>query len=194
VEATSAIEHATAAVAAGEMDEAPGIAHAASDMLNAVEAVTGRTRPPAAQGPADIYQRASLSPGVGQPTRWGPVAAQLRSASWRLMAVRALVGASGRDAGVGQLVMALATLIAEIGAYHEQRQCLAHARAARASRDLLTGRPPGHPNQPSGPRADTGREQSRATTSTRAPRPPVPSRPVVKGTRPTGNRHRGPRI
>jgi hypothetical protein len=45
VEATSAIEHATAALAAGQLDDAAGIAHAAEDMLNAVEAVTGRARP-----------------------------------------------------------------------------------------------------------------------------------------------------
>jgi hypothetical protein len=192
VEATSAVEHATAALAAGEFEDAAGIAHAAEDMLNAIEAITERARPPAARGPADIYQRASRSPGVGQPTRWGPLSAQLRSASWRLIAVRTLVGGSGRDAGVGELVLALAVLIAEIGAYHEQRQCLAQAHAAHASRDLLTRRPAGRPSSPGTAGGSSRPEQTRRTmTSGQAP-----VQPVVKGVRPIGNspRRKGPRI
>jgi hypothetical protein len=191
VEATSAVDHASAALAAGEFEEAAGIAHAAEDMLNAIEAITERSRPPAARGPADIYQRASRSAGVGQPTRWGPLAAQLRSASWRLIAVRTLVGSSGRDAGVGQLVLALTVLIAEIGAYHEQRQCLAQARAAQTSRDLLTRRPSGRRNQSSSTGSGSRAEQTRTIASTRAPQSPAGPRPLVRGVRPTGNTSRG---
>jgi hypothetical protein len=60
-DALAALEQATAAVAAGEYDEVPGIAHAAGDMFTAVGAVTqhsghGEMVPREA---ADLFDRAS---------------------------------------------------------------------------------------------------------------------------------------
>lgn len=188
-EAVSAIEHATAAVATGERGETAGIAHAAEDMLHAVARVTSREPVAAARGAADVYQRAARSAGIGQPTRWGPAAAGLRSASWRLMAIRSLVrGPSGADAGV-QLVVALASLLAEIAAYHEQNRRLAQARAARASRELLSRPPagatgPGDSRPGRGPapattqRATSGRSRERDTGASLAP--PRPSGPTPR--------------
>ncbi len=169
-EAVSAMEHATAVVAAGERGEVAGIAHAAEDMLHAVGRVTTRQQVPARRGPEDLYQRAARTARIGQPQRWGPVAAELRSASWRLMAIRSLVrGPGGADAGA-QLALALASLLAEIAAYHEQTRSIAQARAARASRQALS-RPPGQPTPPGASRPDRG-NQPRRTTS-RAPASPA---------------------
>ncbi len=154
-DAVAAMEHAGAALAAGEKDEAAGVVHAAEDMLHAIHRVTSREPVPARGGAVEAYQRAAGAAGVGQPRRWGPVAAQLRSASWRLMAVRSLVrGPAGADAGV-ELVVALASLLAEIAAYHEQNRCLAQAHAARTTRDRLV-RPADKPVGPSGLRPGRG--------------------------------------
>jgi hypothetical protein len=162
-EAISAVEHATAALAAGERDVAASVAHAAGDMLTAVCTVTGR----AAEldrvrwEVAERFDRAVRTPGVGQPRRWAPVAAELRTAAWRLIALRAVAGSSS-DSGVAQLAVALAALVAEIAAYRESQQCLVQAAAARHSADLLAkaSRPPGRPGdsptrgqQPGGRRA-----------------------------------------
>ncbi|GAA4554729.1 relaxase/mobilization nuclease domain-containing protein [Pseudonocardia xishanensis] len=155
-EAISAVEHATATIAAGGRDAVPSVAHAAGDMLSAVCAVTERGRgvAPVPWSAADVFDRAARTPGQGQPNRWAPVASQLRSAAWRLVAVRAVTGKNG-DSGVGQLVLALASLAAEIAAFREQERCVAQAGAARRSAHLLrqprAARPAGaagtHPQQ-----------------------------------------------
>ncbi|WP_339122921.1 hypothetical protein, partial [Pseudonocardia sp. D17] len=98
-----------------------------------------------------------------------PVAAELRTAAWRLIALRAVAGPRS-DEGVAQLAVALAALIAEVAAYRESQQCLAQAAAARHSADLLASasRPPGRKGetpargqQPAGRRArpDVGRSR-----------------------------------
>lgn len=137
-EAISAVEHAGAAIAAGERAAVPSIAHAAGDMLSAVCAVTERGRgvTPVPWAAADVFDRAARSPQIGQPRRWEPVASQLRTAAWRLIAVRAVTGRSG-EAGMGQLVLALAALAAEIAAFREQERCIAQSSAARRSAQLL---------------------------------------------------------
>lgn len=138
-EATSAIEHATAALAAGADEDAADVAHAAGDMFVAVGAAGGRSSWVALQTAAELYDRASRSAGVGQPGRWGPVAAQLRTAAWRLIAVRSFGTNPSRDSGVVQLVVACAALAAEIAAGHEQKalqaQAAAAGRTARAFRE-----------------------------------------------------------
>ena len=96
----------------------------------------GRGIVPVPWSAADVFDRAARTPQVGQPSRWEPVASQLRSAAWRLVTVRAITGHSG-DSGVGQLVLALASLVAEIAAFREQERCLAQAGAARRSAHLL---------------------------------------------------------
>ena len=162
-EAVAAVEQATTAVASGERAVVASVAHAAGDMLSAVCTVTERGRgvAPVPWAAADVFDRAARTPGQGQPNRWEPVASQLRSAAWRLVAVRAVTGKTG-DSGVGQLVLALAALAAEIAAFREQQHCVAQAGAARRSAQLLrqprSARPGGaagtHP-----PRASRGPER-----------------------------------
>ena len=138
-------------------------------MLNAVSSVTESGRPPEPGSAADVFQRAARTPQVGQPARWAPVAARLRSAAWRLILVRSLVARPGGDGGTGPLMVALAALLAEIAAYQEQRRCLAQASAARASRDALTTRrPPSQTNtHRTGPSRGPGQGRSTRTgTST----------------------------
>jgi hypothetical protein len=139
-------------VPAGEL--AAGIVHAVEDMLIAVSETTAPlTASPAPRGgPADIYQRAARQPRVGQPTEWGPVATELRTAACRLLAVGKLAGRPGSAAAGAALVLALASLIAEVAAYHDTRRQLAQASAAHTAHRLVRERrPPGHPRQPSGP-------------------------------------------
>jgi hypothetical protein len=179
-EAVSAMEHATAALAAGEQVEGPGIAHAVEDMVTAVSIVGEKDRPVAWRDrAADRYQRAARSSGIGQPRTWGPIPRDLRSAAWRLAAIRALVPSRRDDGGAAALVVALSALIAEVAAYHEQRQCLAQARAARAANDVLS-RPPGRlapSSTPGGP--------GRSTRGRPVARPDVPT-PVVRRRPPPG--------
>jgi hypothetical protein len=180
-EAVSAMEHASAALAAGERAEAPGIVHAVEDMVNAVSIVGEKDRPVAWRSrAADRYQRAARSSGTGQPTTWGPVAADLRSAAWRLAAIRALVPSRRDDGGAGALVVALSALIGEVAAYHEQRQCLAQAHAARAARDVLS-RPPDRPT----PSTTSTGGPGRGTRGRPVSRPDVPA-PVVRRRPPPG--------
>ena len=181
-EAVSAMEHAAASLAAGEdSGEAAGIVHAVEDMIGAVSAVTAPILAPLSprDGPAQAYQRAARQAGVGQPTSWGPVAAQLRSAAWRLIAVRTLAGRGG--GGAAALMLALASLLAEVAAYHDTRQHLAQARAARTTRVLVGARrPPGRPAAPGGP---PGRATE--TTRTRTTGAAAEQGPAIPVTRPS---------
>ncbi|MGD9526412.1 MAG: hypothetical protein AB7V44_06450 [Pseudonocardia sp.] len=158
--AIAAIEHATAAVAAGQDDEVGGIAHGAGDMAHAICSVTARGYAPVPWSVADTYDRATRSPGVEQPTRWGSLGADLRRAAVMLAAVR---GLSGRrmESATSELVLAFAALVAEIAAHHERQRRGAQAAAARRSAALLreqraptghnTGRPPGQRRDVGGP-------------------------------------------
>ena len=201
-----ALERARSSVAAGTDGKASvaGIVHSASDMTVAARAVLARS---CAALPArraeEFYDRAAREARVGQPRKWGPVAAQLRSAAWRLAAIRNIGDPRHRDAGVTELIVAIAALIAEVAAYHEQRRCLAQAsaarRAARALREhragagrapAQAGRTPelgGAPaGRPSPNRDDHGRRSGAGTPS---------AQPVVPGHRtqpPTQAPTRGP--
>ena len=156
--AVAAIEHATAAVAAGARQEIPGIVHSAGDMAHAICAVTARGQAPVPWSVADDYDRASRTAGIGQPTRWGPIGADLRRAAVLLAAVRGLTG-RGAGSGTAELVLAFAALVAEIAAYHERQRHTAQAAAARRGAAGLRERmaPTGHNTaRPPGQRRDVG--------------------------------------
>ncbi len=167
-EAVAAIELATAELArrpggpharwAGggggpaDADEvAAAIAHSAGDMAVALGAVLARSGSGEAASRAErLYDRATRQTRIGQPRRWAAVASQLRSSAWRLAAVRSVGYRRGNDAGVAELIVALAALIAEIAAYHEQRQCLAQAAAARSAAAVLRDHRGGAGSAPGG--------------------------------------------
>ena len=127
--AVAALERARVAVAAGSDggsdgaagsdgggeggESVAGVVHGAGDMMVAVRAVAARSSAAAVTLRAEqCYDRAARQSGVGQPRRWGPVAAGLRSAAWRLAAIRTLGDPRHRDAGVAELLVAIAALIA----------------------------------------------------------------------------------
>lgn len=191
-EAVSAIEHATAAVAAGEPDAADAVIHATEDMLNAVDAITASGRLPQPRGCADAFQRAARTPRVGQPTRWPQVAGRLRTAAWRLILVRNLLVRSDSEGGAGQLFVALAALLAEIAAYQEQKRCLAQARAARESREALAvWRPPSGPATPRGGQPGPSRAADKAPAVRESQQPRRPGAMPPRNT-PPQPRRRGP--
>lgn len=182
-----------------------GVVHAAEDMVIAVTEATGglteKSAPPG--GPADSYHRAAREPEVGQPVAFGPVAAELRTAARRLLRAGNLSGRAGSAAAGAALILALSALLAEIIAYHQERQRQAQTAAARATQQAMgrrqggSRRPPGGPDgREMGPRRP---EQTRTTRQEPAPRatpaptrsgpPPVPRwRPMP----PPGHSPRGP--
>ena len=138
-QATYTARQAAAALHAGDPTIGPAFAHAAADLLTAVCTVTRRGAYPVPWTASDEFDRAAREPMVGQPRRWPPVARALRQAAWRLVAVRS-VSRRKDDCGTAELVLALAALIAEIAAYHEERRHLDQAAAARRT-DRLLARP-----------------------------------------------------
>ncbi|OLM29028.1 hypothetical protein Ae717Ps2_5859c [Pseudonocardia sp. Ae717_Ps2] len=133
-DAVSSMEHATATLASGETGVgADGIAHAAGDMLCAVGVVTGRQDPDGRvrREAGNDLDRAARVPEQVLPARWSPVAQVLRQSAWRLASVRT-VGRHGEGDGA-RLVLALATLVAEIATLRETQSRLAQARAAHRS-------------------------------------------------------------
>jgi hypothetical protein len=139
-------------------DRMAGIVHAAGDMACAVTEITegwrylsrwseGYVDRRPAEIPAYVVTRATGQPGIGQPRQWDQIAAALRSAARGI--------AHLRHTGSGaELLLALAALIAEVMAWHEQTRHLAQAHAAREAGKLLTRapyRPAGYPEQPAAP-------------------------------------------
>lgn len=155
-DAAEATQAAAAAVRTADPDTAAAIGHAAGDLLTAVGALTQQGRPLERWEPAELFDRATRQPGVGQPAptgsaardegRWPPVAAHLRTAAWRLAGIRTL---TGRDAtGYAELLVALAALLAELAALHEQRRQTAHAMASRDAGTSLRAGAPARPRAP----------------------------------------------
>ena len=124
----------------------PAVAHATGDLLTALCKIGQRLDDPVPWAVSDGYDRAARTPTVGQPRRWPAVAGQLRTAAWRLVALRSLNprrfrGNDGNDdEGFGELVLAAATLAAELAALFEAHR--QHARAAAAHRVSHTLRQP----------------------------------------------------
>jgi hypothetical protein len=94
------------------------------------------------RGVAEVYDRAARTPGVGQPLVWGHSAQALRTAAWQLAAVRVIAVGGSDAAGAVMLLSALATLAAEVAAYHQARARHVQAAAARrAHSELVASRP-----------------------------------------------------
>jgi hypothetical protein len=153
--ATHAATRASEELATGDGDGG-GVAHAVGDLLTALEHIIPETAAGLRErlrGVAEVYDRAALTPRVGQPLAWRASAQALRTAAWQLAAVRAL-SVRGSDAGgVVILLTALATLTAEIAAYHQVRARHVQAAAARQAHNELVASPPAdtRPDRKDGP-------------------------------------------
>ncbi|UJW36882.1 relaxase/mobilization nuclease domain-containing protein (plasmid) [Saccharothrix sp. AJ9571] len=133
----------TAAAAAAEQARADlatdpaGIAHATGDLLLVLAHVSDPAdRAPLAAAAAE-FEHAARHPGRGQPATWSRVAAELRTASWRLARVSARRSTSA--AAVLALLLAVTALVAEIAAWRTQQHQPAAAAAAERARSALAG-------------------------------------------------------
>ena len=162
-QATAAARDATGALG-GDPLAGPAVAHATADLLAALCAVTRRSTNPVPRVVSDEFDRAARTPvlrHLSQPGRWPPVAGELRRAAWRLAAARSVTRGRDDDPGMAELMVAVAALIAEIAAYHEQRRHLAQAAAARRAGRVL-------PRPTSSGGADRGTGPSDATVAERS--------------------------
>ena len=191
---------ATRAAAAVRDDRSvgPAVAHATADLLAALCAVTGRSTNPVPPVVSDEFDRAARTPDLrhlSQPGRWPPVAGELRRAAWRLAAARSVTRGRDDDPGMAELLLAVAALIAEIAAYHEQRRHLAQAVAARRAGRVLprptssggAGRGTG-PSRPPPSRSGPGRPAAAAAAAVVTP---GATRPAAASRGPGGVRDTG---
>ena len=100
------------------------------------------------------------------------MAGELRRAAWRLAAARSVTRGRDDDPGMAELMVAVALLIAEIAAYHEQRRHLAQAAAARRAGRVLPR--PQAAAEPTGGPGLRGRHRRGAVPAVRRPRRPPP--------------------
>jgi hypothetical protein len=119
------------------VDHGDGIAHAALDLMVATGRAMGNDASRVATA-ATIYERAAATAYLVQPTRWAPVAAELRRAARRLS--RAGVQGARGNTGVAvvALLMALASLLTEIASWRDQTRQPAQADAARTAAAAVT--------------------------------------------------------
>jgi hypothetical protein len=196
-QATAAARNATDGLH-GDPQNGPAVAHATADLLTALSAVTRRSRTPVPWAVSDTFDRAARTPMLRQPRRWPPVAQELRRAAWRLAAARSVSRGREDDSGMAELMVAVAALVAEIAAYHEERRCLAQAAAARRTGRVLPrpstggGRRGAEPARTPPTRGGPRRPVTAAAAAAAAVTPAAPRGPAV-GRGPGGVGDTGPR-
>ncbi|MCE7010018.1 hypothetical protein LWC34_45510 [Kibdelosporangium philippinense] len=142
--ATDTVTHARDVLAANlntddaaSVDTVDGIAHAALDLLTATaRGVEGPDAGPITAA-ATTYQLAAATPRRVQPTRWAPTAVELRAAARRLAQAGALSRRGSTGVALVVLIVALASLIAEVSVWRELTQQRQQSDAARRAADLL---------------------------------------------------------
>jgi relaxase-like protein len=169
-------------------DVGDGIAHTTLDlMFAAAKIVEGYDQGPLTDA-ARVYERAAATPYRVQPSRWAPVAAELRTAARRLARIGVLTRRETSGIATVALIVALAGLLAEIAAWREQTQQPRQADASRQAATLLaaSGYPGRRPTAPysrpeqsarQSPPAAEQRPSQRDTTS-RLSRPGTSLRPL----------------
>lgn len=121
-----------------QIELAEGIAHATLDVVvAATNVVDGSRKSTPLMAAALAYERAALMPYRVQPSRWAPVAVELRTAARRLSRINMATRRGNVGVAVVALLVSLAALVAEIAAWHELRRQRAQAIAARLTVDYL---------------------------------------------------------
>jgi hypothetical protein len=180
-EATATVTAATTALRAGR-EGAEGLAHAGGEVLAAlVRAREGRAEGPLGAA-SDRFDRAARTPGQVVPPRLGPLAAALRRTSRRVGSVGSLTGRGHEKFALTALILALAALFAEIGAWQQQRgrehQGAAARDSHRALRQVATGSAGSRtPTRPGTSLAPSVRRQRRSPRRSSASRPRAPGSP-----------------
>ena len=140
---------------------------------------------------SDEFDRAARTPHLRQlerrPGRCAPAARELRRVAWHLAAIR-LPKHRRDDTGTGELMMAIAVLIAEIAQYHQAHRHHAQAAAAHRACRVL----PRHRTRPDRVQSDrAGRrdqtETHAAGVALRALQPSSSGRPPHPGATPGGS-------
>ncbi|WAL67704.1 hypothetical protein ORV05_07980 [Amycolatopsis cynarae] len=131
------------AVSEAVSEDADAIAHAIHDLLlSAARGIDGHElrfdrREAPVWTAAMEYERAAATPWRVQPARWGPIAAELRTAARRLARVGVLSRRGREGDGIAVLLVALVALIAEIAAWRESTQRRRQADSARRAAKVL---------------------------------------------------------
>jgi hypothetical protein len=125
-------ERATAVVRDGTED-VDGIIHAAGDVLAAFDRGREGSQPGPLAEIAERYDRAARTPHRVLPRDVGPLAPELRAAARRLGAVGILSGRGHEKFATVALLLALASLMAEIAAWQQLRGRTHQATAAQAA-------------------------------------------------------------
>lgn len=138
--ASDLVDQARVTAAAGAAD--PGLAYAAGELLLVLAHTTESSH---VGGPfttaSEQFERAGRHPGRGSPSQYGHLARELR-ASARRMARAGLVRPDSPSMGpaVTAFVLALASLITEIGAWRAEHHQPSAARYAATTHATLTSR------------------------------------------------------
>jgi hypothetical protein len=127
-EATTVVDAAAAALHAGE--DGDGISHATGEVLATLSAIADPQQADALAVVQDTYDRAARTPHRVLPAQLGPLAAELRWTARRLARVGALSGRGHEKFATAALLLALAGLVAEIGAWQRARGRVHQAAAA----------------------------------------------------------------
>lgn len=181
-ETAEVVNRAAATLHAGHED-GDGIAHAAGEVLATLAAAKEGREPGELSAVLDTFDRATRTPHRVLPSSLGPLARELRWAARHLARVGALSGRGHEKFATAALLVALASLIAEIGAWRQLRgrvhQAAAADRAARAIPTGAAGRPAqvGAGTRPTPPRGTE--PAAKPAHHTRVPSPPgqTPQRP-----------------
>lgn len=184
----NAVTSATAALKAG--DNGDDVAHSTGELLTLLSHGTEDYTSGPLTALAAIYDRAARTPHQGVPTT-GAVALELRHAARQLGALGPLINRRHQGLAAVALMLAIASLIAEIAAWQQQRGRTHQAAAARtAARALptvaanfvpppITSRPPVTHQRP--PRAQPALPDTslaaRPRPWTRPPEPRSPRQP-----------------
>lgn len=144
-EAAEVVNRAAATLHAGHED-GDGIAHATSEVLATLSAAKEGREPGELSAVLDTFDRAARTPERVMPSSLGSLARELRWAARHLARVGTLSGRGHEKFATVALLVALASLIAEIGAWHQARgrvhQAAAAHRAAKAIPVDTAGRSP----------------------------------------------------
>jgi hypothetical protein len=126
----------------GSDPAAAGIAHSTLDLLvAAANGLEGYNPAGPITAAARTYELAAAMPYRIQPSRWAPVAAELRTASRRIARTGALSRRGSSGVAVAALLLALAGLVAEVAAWRELSGQRQQAIAARHAADFLNADP-----------------------------------------------------
>jgi hypothetical protein len=121
-----------------------GVAHAVGDVLLVLAEATEGVAGGPLTGAAAEFEHPARHPGRGQPSAWSQASADLRHAAWRVARAgkfRPTSPASGP--ALLALLLALASLVAELAAWRHQRgQLVAAAAARRVGESLETAAAP----------------------------------------------------